>query len=367
LIPSSRFGPALRSGIPDDESPDNDMRLSGQTVNTPYGRYTVIVGGGSESAEMTVRTVVILLAIAAPIVIAVAGAASFRLVKRSLRSVEAIRARVAAISASQLAERVPVPAHNDEVSALAKTMNEMLARVEAGHAAQRRFVGDASHELRSPLAAIVNAIELAKDYPELLDDELKSGALIPEVYRMQQLVDDLLLLARADERGLAMRRDVVYLDVLVESEAARLRRESDLTVTTAVSATQFTGDEVGISRVLRNLLDNAARHADSRVDVAIRQDGANVVLTVGDDGPGVAESDRARVFDRFVRLDDDRSRGSGGAGLGLAIVAEIVAGHGGTVSVAENPGRGALFTVVLPPLEGGGRPVEGHRPSASHR
>src|ERR1700759_5281994 len=133
-----------------------------------------------------------------------AAVACYRLIKRSLRSVEAIRSRVADISASDLAERVPVPQSRDEIAALATTMNEMLARVEAGHAAQRRFVGDASHELRSPLASIIPALEVAQDYPELVDDDLKTGSLIPEAHRMQVLVEDLLLLARADEQKLTV-------------------------------------------------------------------------------------------------------------------------------------------------------------------
>src|SRR5689334_16367648 len=191
LIPVTSFGETLRKGIPDDQSPDNDMRISGQTTDTGTGRYTVLAGGGSESAEATVTTVATLLAVAAPIVTAVAAAASYRLVKRSLRSVEAIRSRVADITASDLSERVPVPQSRDEIAALATTMNQMLARVETGHAAQRRFVGDASHELRSPLASIISALEIAQDYPELLDDELKNGSLIPEAHRMEALVEDL--------------------------------------------------------------------------------------------------------------------------------------------------------------------------------
>jgi signal transduction histidine kinase len=348
LIPLSALGTTMRKGIVDDASPDNDLRISGRTADTGTGRYTVIAAGGSESVEGTVSTVALLLAVAAPIVIGVAAAVSYRLVTRSLRSVEAIRTRVAEISATELAERVPVPPQNDEISALAKTMNEMLARVEAGHLAQRQFVGDASHELRSPIASIISALEIAVDYPELLDDELKGGTLLPEAYRMQSLVEDLLLLARADERGFAMREGEVYLDTIAESVAARVRLENNLDVHTDIKATNVIGDESAISRLIRNLLDNAVRHANSRIDIVVEERADNALLVVGDDGPGIPEAERIRVFDRFVRLDTDRSRMGGGTGLGLAIVAEIVSAHNGTIGIAERPGGGTLVTVTLP-------------------
>ncbi|WP_353374158.1 HAMP domain-containing sensor histidine kinase [Mycobacterium sp.] len=348
LIPVTSFGTTMRKGIPDNASPDNDMRISGQAADTAAGRYTVLAAGGSESAEATVRTVAILLAVVAPIVVGVAAMASYRLVKRSLRSVEAIRNRVAEISAAELSERVPVPPQKDEISALATTMNEMLARVEAGHAAQRRFVGDVSHELRSPLATIISALEVAQDYPEMVDDELKKGSLIPEAHRMHALVEDLLLLARADERGLTMREDHVYLDVIAEGDAARVRRDYGLHVYTDLEAVRLTGDISGISRVLRNLLDNAVRHAKSRIEITVAARGDWVVLTVGDDGPGIPVADRVRVFDRFVRIDTDRSREGGGTGLGLAIVAEIVSAHNGTIGIDERPGGGTRVTVSLP-------------------
>ena len=348
LIPLSALGATMRKGIVDGASPDNDMRISGQTVATGTGRYTVIAAGGSESVESTVATVALLLAVAAPIVIGVAAAVSYRLVKRSLRSVEAIRTRVAEISAAELAERVPVPSQNDEISALARTMNEMLARVEAGHSAQRQFVGDASHELRSPIASIISALEIAVDYPELLDDELKSGTLLPEAYRMQSLVEDLLLLARADECGFALREGEVYLDTIAESVAARVRLENNLDVHTDIKAASVIGDASAISRLMRNLLDNAVRHANSRVDIVVEERADHALLVIGDDGPGIPEAERIRVFDRFVRLDTDRSRIGGGTGLGLAIVAEIVSAHNGTIGIAERPGGGTLVTVTLP-------------------
>lgn len=348
MVPISEIGDGLQIGMPEHESPYGQIRFSAQTVDGPGGRYTVLVGEGSQVVFSTVKTVVIALALAAPIVVLVSGAATYMLVSRSMRSVDAIRSRVAEISTSDLTERVPVAEKADEISALAVTMNEMLARIEAGHSAQQRFVGDASHELRSPLTTIISALEVAVAHPELLNPELAKTTLIPEAHRMQALVEDLLLLARADERGLTMAHDDVDLDDLVTAEAQRLCRESSLVIRTDVTPTRISGDGVRLSRMLRNLLDNAARHATSEVSVAVHASGEHAVLSVEDDGPGIAAADRERVFGRFVRLDANRSRREGGAGLGLAIVREIVAAHQGSVAITDRPGSGTRVTVQLP-------------------
>ena len=348
MMPISEIGDGLHIGMPEHESPYGQIRFSAQTVDGPGGRYTVLVGEGSQVVFSTVKTVVIALAVAAPIVVAVSAAVTYILVSRSMRSVDDIRSRVAEISTSDLTERVPVPEKRDEISALALTMNEMLARIEAGHSAQQRFVGDASHELRSPLTTIISALEVAVAHPELLNGELATTTLIPEAHRMQALVEDLLLLARADERGLTMAHDDVDLDDLVVTEAERLSRESSLAIRTDVTPTRINGDAVRLSRMLRNLLDNAARHAASEISVAAGISGEHAVLTVDDDGPGIAAADRERVFGRFVRLDANRSRSAGGAGLGLAIVREIVAAHQGSVAISDRSGGGTRVTVQLP-------------------
>lgn len=347
LVPVTEFNLDLRRGMSDDAVPNDEMRVSGQRVNTASGEYTVLVGGGSEAVEETARIVALLLAGSAPIIIGVAATASYRLVRRSLQSMDAIRSQVAEISTSDLAERVPVPTSRDEISALAVTMNEMLERLEAGHRAQQRFLSDASHELRSPLATIISGLEAAEAHPELLDAELAVDTLLPEAHRMRVLIEDLLLLARADEQSLIVRIEEVPLDELAEVEAARVRRDG-CTVHTAISAARLIGDRAAVSRVIRNLVDNAVRHAKSRVDIAVGSQDSNVILTVSDDGPGIAAADRARVFERFVRLDSDRARSGGGTGLGLAIVAEIVAAHGGTVSIGDRRGGGTTIIVTLP-------------------
>ncbi|MDO3101108.1 HAMP domain-containing sensor histidine kinase [Mycobacteroides abscessus subsp. abscessus] len=335
---------------------DDDIRVSAMSVDGRKGRYTVLVGGGIEPIESMTSTVATMLAITAPVVAAVAAAVTYLLVRRSLRSVDEIRARVSEISTSDLSERVPMPGRTDEISALAVTMNEMLGRIEAGHTAQRRFVGDASHELRSPLATVISALEIAQSHPEVFDRTLVQTALLPEAHRMQSLVEDLLLLARADEHGLPMRRTEIDLDDLAGAELTRLKRETSLQISGQLSAVKVTGDALGVARVLRNLADNAARHARTEVSIGVRADADSAYLQVCDDGPGIPAADRDRVFERFVRLDADRSRHGGGSGLGLAIVAEIVAAHKGTISVGDRIGGGTAMTVRLPlvgPAEAG--------------
>ena len=348
LVPVNRFDDHLLRGLSDDEVAKDDMRVSGQRVDTPHGSYTILVGGGSEAVEATARTVALLLACGAPIIVGVAAAATYRLVRRSLQSVDAIRSRVSEISASGLAERVPVPGSSDEISALAVTMNEMLARLEASHRAQQRFVGDASHELRSPLTTIISGLEAAEDHPELLNTGLASTTLLPEAHRMRTLIDDLLLLARADEQRLVTRTKEVSVSDVTEAEVARARQNGGCAIHSVITPVRIVGDSTAISRVIRNLLDNAIRHATSRVEVCVGNRDRAAIITISDDGPGIAPKDRTRVFERFVRLDSDRSRSSGGAGLGLAIVAEVVAAHGGLVTVGDRLGRGTTIQVSLP-------------------
>lgn len=348
MVALNAVGSTPRIGITGAAVRMHDVRVAGQVLDTPTGRYIMLVAAGTDDVESTVFTVAIGLAAAAPVVIVAAGLATYLLVRRSLRSVEAIRSRVADISASDLAERVPVPPQRDEIFTLATTMNQMLSRLESGQAAQRRFIADASHELRSPLSTVISALEVSIAHPELLDDRLAADTLLPEAHRMQTLVEDLLLLARADERGLALRRADTDIDDLAGTEVDRLRRETTLDIRADLAPTRLVGDSSALGRVLRNLLDNAARHATSRVEVSVRHEDGQACLTVADDGPGIAPADRLRVFERFVRLDTDRARSGGGTGLGLAIVFEIVAAHGGSVHIDDRPGGGTVVVVQLP-------------------
>ncbi|RDH78372.1 sensor histidine kinase [Mycolicibacterium moriokaense] len=327
---------------------DWDLWVTAAGVDTPSGPVTVLVGADREPVEEVITTVATLLAIGGPIVLALVAVGTYRLVGAALRPVERIRARVSSMTSGELAERIPVPAANDEVTRLAVTMNDMLDQLEANQAEQRRFVSDASHELRSPLASITASLDLAHQRPDLLDQSLVDDLLLPEAQRMYGLVEDLLLLARADElTGRHVRVDV-DLDDIVLAEAERVRSLSYLKVVADVKPARASGDPGALARLLRNLVDNAIRHAEAgiRLECAVVGDHARVV--VSDDGPGLPEADRQRVFGRFVRLDTPRDREAGGAGLGLSIVARIAEAHGGAVSVCDSDCGGASFVVELP-------------------
>lgn len=324
-----------------------DLRITAQGVSSGATDYTVIVAVSAEPVEATVATVGGLLALGGPVIALVAAVATYTLVRRSLRSVEHIRTQVAAISSSDLGERIPVPTPRDEISALARTMNDMLTRIDAGHTAQRRFVADASHELRNPLATLTLALELADARPELLDDELVRETLLPEVTRMHLLVDDLLLLARADEHGLPLRLGEVDLDDVVDAEVRRARGGTEKTITAALSPVRICGDRTQLERVVRNLIDNAVRFAAQTVHAQVMQRGDTAQIIVSDDGPGIPQPDRDRVLGRFVRLDNSRGRNLGGSGLGLAIVAEIVSAQGGSVRIGDSAQGGCQVVVTL--------------------
>lgn len=325
-----------------------DYWVTARGADTPAGPVTVLVGADREPVETIVATVALLLGISGPLLVILVAWATYLLVGRALRPVERIRARVSSISTAQLDERVPVPPTGDEIAHLAQTMNDMLARLEAGNAAQRRFVSDASHELRSPLAAISTALDLAHNRPDMLDAELIDESLIPETHRMRNLVEDLLMLARADEKQLTHRADNVDLDDILAAETTRVQGNSDLIVHASIGAARVIGDTGQLARMVRNLVDNAARHARSVIELHCASHGGVAVIRIADDGPGIPSDQRERVFDRFVRLDASRTRDSGGSGLGLAIVAEIVAAHHGEINIGDRAGGGACVTVTLP-------------------
>jgi signal transduction histidine kinase len=319
---------------------------AGGAVN--HGKpLTILVGADREPVEGLVTRVAVFLAAGSPLIVALVIAGTYRLVGAALHPVESLRARVASISGSDLGQRVPVPATGDEVAQLAGTMNEMLERLEAAQLAQRRFVSDASHELRSPLTTITTALELAQGRPDLIDSAMVDESLLPEARRMRRLIEDLLLLARSDEDALTVRRSDVDIDDVLLGEASRLRA-AGVTVRTQITPCRVTGDPVALARAVRNLVDNAAQHAVSAVELSCRAEPGRVVITVADDGAGVPAADRLRIFERFVRLDPVRTRSSGGTGLGLAIVAEIVRAHHGSVEAGDTAGGGATFILVLP-------------------
>ncbi len=315
-------------------------------VSTGDGAAFVIAAQSLATVERSRKVVTTLLVVGYPLVLLVVGVTSFWLTGRALRSVEDIRKRVTTISGSRLDRRIPVPPTHDEVSRLAETMNEMLARLEAASASQRRFVADASHELRSPLASIRAAVEVGRAYPEQLDWNETSGLILREGERLERLVADLLFLARVDERGLPLTVTDVDLDDLVSAEVTRMRSWSQAHIDASINPVRIRGDAHHLARAIRNLTDNAARHATSRVSFDLSSADGLATVTVSDDGAGIPPLDRDRIFERFVRLDDSRERASGGVGLGLSITREIARAHGGDVTVTPAE-TGAVLRMTI--------------------
>ncbi|MFJ3655426.1 sensor histidine kinase [Streptomyces nigra] len=303
------------------------------------GKFTVYAGAPLAAERSAVGTATTAMLIGFPLLLAVVAGATWLVTRRALSPVEGIRREMAAITASEdLARRVPVPATHDEVARLALTTNETLAALESSVERQRRFVADASHELRSPIASLRTQLEVGAAHPELLDLD---GA-VTDTVRLQTLAADLLLLARLDagERPGDARFDLGAL--------AREHAEGRAGVTVTADEVPVAGSRAQVGRVLTNLLDNARRHARSAVTVGVRAEGEWAVVAVADDGDGVPEADRERIFERFVRLDEARSRDDGGAGLGLAIARDVAVRHGGTLTVGRAPAGGALFELRLP-------------------
>lgn len=289
------------------------------------------------------------LLVGVPLLVVLVGVTTWVVTGRALRPVEEIRTQVSAISATELDRRVPEPAGDDEIARLARTMNAMLARLQGSRDRQRRFISDASHELRSPLATIRHSLEVARARSGQAGDDGLLEDLLAESARMEDLVAGLLLLARADEVVPSAQLLPVDLDDLLLQEADRLRRRGVVRVDIAgVSAAQILGHQSSLQRLVRNLVDNAERHAGGVVRLGLRVDGSTVEVTVADDGPGVPAADRERIFERFTRVDEARAREGGGAGLGLAIVAEVARAHGGMAGVDDAAGGGARFFVTLP-------------------
>lgn len=318
-------------------------------AQAPTGEeYVVSVAVSLEDVDESSDALVPLLLVGLPLVLLVVGGTTWIVVTRALAPVERIRREVDEISGDRLDRRVPLPGARDEVHRLASTMNAMLDRLQASRDRQRRFVSDASHELRSPIAGLRQTAEVAREHPGALPPGELVDAVLEESLRMQRLVEQLLVLARADEGGRVAEHREVDLDDMVLAEAARARRDGLRVDASGVQAARLRGDASALAQVVRNLVDNAVRHARSRVTLHLVESGLGVELRVDDDGAGVPDEQRERVFERFVRLDEARSRDDGGSGLGLAIVREIVTAHGGTTTLGTSDLGGASFVVRLP-------------------
>ncbi|WP_329122913.1 sensor histidine kinase [Streptomyces sp. NBC_01465] len=340
--------PQFTSGAATVDGTTADYRFAAVEATTPTGvTVTVYAGAPLATEQGAVSTVRGAMLVGLPALLVVVAAVTWLVTRRALRPVEGIRREMAAITASEdLGRRVPEPSSYDEVARLARTTNETLAALEASVDRQRRFVADASHELRSPIASLRTQLEVGAAHSELLDVD---GA-VADTVRLQHLAADLLLLARLDA-GERPGRGTVDAEALVREEVSQRRAAGRVPVTVRVQAAgspQVAGSRGQLARVVGNLLDNAQRHAATAVEVSVREEDGRAVIAVADDGPGVPEAERERIFERFVRLDDARARDEGGAGLGLAIARDVALRHGGTLTVTAGEGVGAVFELRLP-------------------
>ncbi len=329
---------------------DDEVLVSARGVEVHEQHYVVLVAAPLEVQTDTLRTVGLLLLAAAPLLVALVAVAVWVLVGRSLNTVERIRRQVSEIDGRRLHERIEVPPTGDEIAALASTMNRMLDRLEDSNNSHRAFFSDASHELRSPLSTLVTTAEVAS-----LDKSGKTWldmqhTVLNESSRMQSLVEDLLTLAKVDAHQLPLDIQDVDLEDILDSEIKRLRTVSNLQITTELQPVRVRGDERRLTQVFRNILDNAARHAESAIIVGMQRRPGDVVVSVDNDGEIISPKDRSRVFERFARLDASRSTDGGGSGLGLAISREIMVAHGGTVVATEGAGV-CRFQVTLPVVD----------------
>lgn len=326
----------------------DSYRVAATSVNTSAGTIIIYVGESLGAIDHSVHAILVGLLVVDPVLLIIVGSTVWWLIGRALSSVEAIRTEVEDITARALERRITEPVVHDEIGRLAVTMNAMLERLEASSQRQRAFVADASHELRSPLAAAQSELEVSLAHAKSTDWPDSARIVLGDLERVRRIVEDLAVLARSDERTTSWSPISVDLDDIVLQECTRLQRIAPLVIdASSVSGARVAGDPEQLGRAIRNLLDNAVRHARQRVSVTLSQDAESAVLEISDDGNGVSVEDRDRIFERFVRVDRSRARSSGGSGLGLAIVHEIITAHGGTVEVTDAT-PGARFTVRLP-------------------
>ena len=330
---------------------DGDVRLLSRIVETPDGDVIVYLAASTDDINDSVTTLITSLSIAVPLAAGVLAALIWFLVGRTLRPVEQIRAEVAAIGGTELHRRVPVPEGDDEIVRLARTMNDMLERVDEASGRQRRFVADASHELRSPLTRMRSELEVDLAHPDSADPVATHHSVLEEVTALQRLVDDLLLLARntAPNASPPHRQDLVDLAAIVDRIGSGVTPKDGVQVEVHHDGPSLArGNATELTRAIANLADNATRHARSIARLVVSTAPAAVTVAVEDDGPGIPTGEHERIFERFARLDESRAATDGGTGLGLAIARDIIERHGGTLTVDTAYTSGARFVITLP-------------------
>ncbi|MEU5145307.1 HAMP domain-containing sensor histidine kinase [Streptomyces sp. NPDC021139] len=344
--PTGGTYPVMSADISARDLSADEAAALGVAADSELRVYVVVLPRTAEAiTEATVRP----LLPAGLVSLVLTAAVAYFAVRRALRPVEAIRRLTASVTPSDPRERVTVPATGHEITSLATTINTTLQRLDNAAAQQRRFVADAAHELRSPLTTLLASLEVALAYPERTDWPAAATTAARQTRRLHALAEDLLLLARLDTRAPTTAPETVDLTVLASRLADQhplADRPLTLTCDSAAPA-HARGNPDDYERLLRNLVDNAARHAAHRIQITLRNQDAWIVLTVHDDGPGVPPEDAERIFERFVRLDDARSRDHGGTGLGLAIARDLAHRHGGTLTLTPRT-LGACFELRLP-------------------
>ncbi|MCW2764183.1 MAG: Signal transduction histidine kinase [Nocardioides sp.] len=334
---------------PDDRETER-YRIWRLARSSDAGVVTVLVGTSLESVSEATKTLRTALIVGVPLMLVLLAAGVWYVVGRALSRVDRIRREVDGIGDRDLSRRLE-PGPPDEVGQLVQTMNAMLDRLDRSQQRQRDFVADASHELQSPLAAFRAQLEVARAHPDGADWTSLTADLLEDADRMEDLVHDLLLLATG-ETPLTGQADPTDLAAIARDEVARLdgRRPGIIVSTVVESTAPVLGDRLQLGRVVGNLLDNASRHAATRVDVRVGDDGGFAWVSVGDDGPGVPADQADKVFDRFYRGDESRARSRRGTGLGLAIARALSRRHGGDVDLV--PGApGARFVLRIPRRE----------------
>ncbi|GAA1694175.1 sensor histidine kinase [Streptomyces yatensis] len=347
LKPDPGGEPSVRTadGVPLGDQ--GTYRVATVSAGSTHAPKTVYVGLATAQADHSVDELVAELAVGLPVLTALLAAAGWHITGRALVPVERLRRQAAEITATDLHRRLDLPPAADEMRRLGATLNDLLARLDEATAHQRQFVADAAHELRSPVAAVRAELETAARHPRT-DFSARLPDLLEETVRLGRLIDDLVRLARLDATPATALTADVDLDDLVRAEVGRLHvRPGVAVVRGRIRPARVRGDADALSRAVRNLLDNAVRYARHRVEVTLDTAREEAVLSVQDDGAGIAPVDRERVFERFTRLDDARSRDVGGSGLGLAIVRDVTTHHGGRVAV-EGDGPGARLVLRLP-------------------
>jgi signal transduction histidine kinase len=346
-LASARRGSSdLRSGS--IEGVAGKWRILTRSVRLQSGPATLVLAASLDQRDRTLVHEFVIGGLAA---LLLAVGAGYALAVGALRPVEAMRRRAAAITGRTPGSRLPVPPAKDDLSRLARTLNDMLARLAAALEHERRFVDDASHELRTPLALLRTEVEIALRQPRSqaeLEQALRSVA--EETERLSQLAEDLLLIARSDNGELPIRRERVSAEELMSTVAKRfalraLEHDSSVTVE-AAPGMMLDADGVRVEQALGNLVENALMHGAGTVLLAARVEGDGVELSVSDEGAGFPPDFAEQAFDRFSRADEARSHG--GSGLGLAIVDLITRAHGGRAEVRNREGGGAVVSIWLP-------------------